>query len=1062
MTARGPVAYMAKNGVAANLLMFFIFAAGVVSAGQLVQEVVPEFSMDQIRVSVSYPGATPEEVEESVVRKIEEQLKAVDDIRRITSTAAEGHGSVLAELRLGTDAAQALADIKAEVDRIRTFPAGAERPGVFEVTTRQGVLRLAVYGDVSERALKEIAYRTEDELAALPAVSVVETSGVRAYEISVEVPRSRLRALGLTLDDVAAAVRRGSLDLSAGSIDARGEQVRVRTVGQNYDQQDFEDVVVLGRPDGATVRLGDVAEVRDGFRDVDLITRYRGQRAAFVDVFRTSDEQVLDVVEAVTSHLEHVVEPSLPAGVQIEVWTNNATVFRDRLSVLRKNAFIGLFLVLAALTLFLEASLAFWVAVGIAVSFVGTFAVMLLLGVSINMLSMFAFILAVGIVVDDAIVVGESIYAERERGRFGTEAAVRGTRRIKGLVVFAVLTTVVAFSPLLFLPGIGGKFIKAIPVIVISVLLFSLIESLLVLPNHLSHSRAGGGAPRFRAGRLLARGRRRIAGGMARFTEGPLDRMLRFAVDRPQVVVAGSLASLILCVGMMLSGIVKVEYFPATEADVVRANLEMPAGTPGERTAAAARELEAAGHRAAQRLGETRREGAPPLVEAVNMTIGEAARLASPLATGPVGDPRGHVAAVEFKLLAAEERNVSAAAFRDAWRDQATPAHGVRALTFSSDLVVLDAPVQVELSHPDSRVLAVAGADLASRLGNYPGVFDVQSDLDGGFAELQVELREEGRTLGVDLDRLARQVRSAFFGAEALRVQRGREDVPVYVRLPEDERNAVADVERFLVRTPDGGEVPLDRVARVEMAATPATIRRRDAKRIVTVRADVDPGTTTGAEVSAALAQTVLPELATRHPGLTHAFSGQQQDRAEFLGSLGRGFLLAGVVIFGLLAIPFGSYVRPLIVMAAIPFGMVGAVLGHLLLGFNLSIMSVAGIVGLSGVVVNDSLVMIDFIQERMRDGMPAREAIVDGAKARFRPIFLTSLTTFLGVAPLVLERSLQAQFLVPIAASLGFGIVVGTAVLMLIVPALAKLQLDFEAWRATKRTRLRGLAQGA
>ena len=1062
MPARGPVAYMAKNGVAANLLMFFILAAGVVSVGQLVQEVFPEFSMDQVRVSVSYPGATPEEVEESVVRKIEERLKAVDDIRRIVSTASEGHGSVLAELRLGTDAAQALADIKAEVDRIRTFPAAAERPEVSEITTRQSVMRLAVHGDVSERALKEIAYRTEDELAALPAVSVVETSGVRPYEVSIEVPHSRLRALGLTLEDVAGAVRRGSLDLSAGSIDARGEQVRVRTVGQNYDQQDFEDVVVLGRPDGATVRLGDVAEVKDGFRDVDLITRYRGQRAAFVEVFRTSDEQVLDVVQAALRHVEDVVVPSLPAGVQIEVWSNNATVFQDRLSVLRKNAFIGLFLVLAALTLFLEASLAFWVAVGIAVSFVGTFSVMLLLGVSINMLSMFAFILAVGIVVDDAIVVGESIYAERERGRFGTEAAIRGTRRIKALVVFAVLTTVVAFSPLLFLPGIPGKFLKAIPVIVISVLLFSLLESLLVLPNHLSHSRADGAAPRFWAGRMLARARGRVAGAMARFTEGPLDRMLRFATDRPQVVVASSLSILILCIGTMLSGIVKMEYFPVTEADVVRASLEMPAGTPGERTAAVAAELEAAGRRAAQRLGESRRVGAPPLVEAVNVTVGEGARLASPLSGAPVGDPQGHVGAVEFKLLPPDERSVPAAVFRDAWRDEASTVHGVRAVSFSSELIAVQAPVQVELSHPDSRVLAAAGADLSSRLRSYPGVFDVQTDWDGGFAEIQVELRDEGRTLGVELDRLARQVRSAFFGAEALRVQRGREDVPVYVRLPEDERNAVADVERFLVRTPDGGEVPLDRVARVELAATPATIHRRDAKRVVTVRANVDPAATTGTEVSRALAETVLPDLAARHPGLTHGFSGQQQDQTEFLGSLGRGFLLASVGIFGLLAIPFGSYVRPLIVMAAIPFGMIGAVLGHMLLGLNLSVMSVAGIVGLSGVVVNDSLVMIDFIQERLRAGMSAREAVVDGAKARFRPIFLTSLTTFLGVSPLVFERSLQAQFLVPIAASLGFGIVVGTAVLMMIVPALAKLQLDFEAWRTTKRARPGGLVQGA
>ncbi len=1043
---------MARNGVAANLLMCFILAAGVLSVGGLVQEVFPSFSLDQVRVFVAYPGATPDEVEESVVRKIEEQIRSVDDVSQITSTAAEGYGFVLAELRLGTDAARVLADIKAQVDRIQTFPVGAQRPEVSEVAIRKSVLRLALYGDVPERALKEIAYRTEDQLAALPSVSVVETSGVRAYEISIEVSLRRLRALGLTLADVSEAVRRGSLDLSAGSIDARGEQVRVRTVGRNYEQQDFEEIVVLGGPGGATVRLGDIAEVSDGFRDVDLVTRYRGQRAAFLEVFRTSDEQVLEVAGAVIDHLDHVVAPSLPAGVQIEVWSNDASVFEDRLALLRKNAFIGLLLVLAALALFLEASLAFWVAVGIGVSFVGTFAVMLALDVSVNMLSMFAFILAVGIVVDDAIVVGENIHAAREQGFSGTEAAIRGTERIKKLVVFAVLTTVVAFSPLLFLPGITGKFLKTIPVIVISVLLLSLVESLLVLPNHLARSGAKGGAPRFFAGRLLARARRGVGDALARFTEGPLDKALRVATGRPQVVVAASVSMLVLCLAMVSAGIVKMEYVPGTEADVVRASLEMPAGTPGERTAEVAAELEAAGHRAAERLSERRGEGAPPLVEAVNLTVGEGARLPNPLALDPIGDPRGNVGAVEFKLLEAERRTTSAALFRDVWREEANVVRGARALSFNSELIAFEAPVQVELSHADPQALAAASEDLAGLLRASTGVFDVRSDYDEGFAELQIELREEGRALGVELDRLARQVRAAFFGDEALRVQRGREDVPVYVRLPEDDRNAVADVERFLVRTPDGGEAPLDRVASVRLASSPAAIQRKNGRRIATVRADVDAAVTTGGEVSDALAASVLPELGRRHPGLEHAFAGQQQEQAGFLADLRRGFLLASVGIFALLAVPFASYAKPLIVMAAIPFGMIGAILGHMLLGLNLSIMSVAGIVGLSGVVVNDSLVMIDFIQERLRQGMSAREAVVDGAKARFRPIFLTSLTTFLGVSPLVFERSLQAQFLVPIAASLGFGIVFGTAVLMVFVPALAMMHLDFETWRSARR----------
>ena len=1039
---------MAGNRVAANLLMLMILAAGGVAAGGLVQEVFPEFSLDQVRVSVSYPGATPEEVEESVVRRIEEHVKAVDGVGDVVSTASEGHGFVVAELRSGADPARALREVKAEVDRITTFPGGAERPEVTELTSRQSVMRLALFGDVPERTLKEVAYRTEDELAALPKVSLVETSGVRPYEISVEVPARRLRALGLTLADVADAVRRGSMDLSAGRIDASGEQVRIRTVGQNYDQQDFEEIVVLGRVDGVAIRLGEIAEVRDGFRDVDLLTSYRGSRAAFVEVYRTSDERVLEVVEAVESHLEQVVRPSLPAGVQMEVWSNDAEIFQDRLSLLRKNALIGLLLVIAALALFLEARLAMWVAVGIGVSFVGTFAVMLALGVSVNMLSMFAFILAVGVVVDDAIVVGESIYRERERGAVGVAAAVRGAARVKGLVIFAVLTSVAAFSPLLAMTGIAGKLIWAVPVIVISVLLLSLVESLLVLPNHLAHLPDARTPPRSPPGRVLARARAAVGAALARFTEGPLERALRLATNRPSVVVASAVATMILCVALVPAGILKVEYFPSTEADVVQVAVEMPAGTAGERTAETARALEAAGHRAAERLSADRPADAAPLVVAVNLTVGEPARRSDPLSRGPVGDPKGHVGAVEFKLLKAEDRETPAGVFRDAWRAEAGPVTS-GSLAFSSELITIAPPVQVELSHSDPRALAEANDAVLRALRSIAGVFDVRTDYEPGVAELQVELRDEGRALGVQLDRLARQVRAAFFGEEALRVQRGREDVPVYVRLPEDERNAVADVERFLVRTPSGAEAPLDRVASVRVGGSPTAIHRKNGRRVVTLHAEVDPATTTASEVARQLEASFLPELAESLPGVDYSLGGERQEQAETMGALLRGFLLALLMIYALLAIPFGSYSKPLIVMAAIPFGVIGAVLGHLLLGLNLSVLSVTGIVGLSGVVVNDSLVMIDFIDKRVKRGMAPREAIVDGAKARFRPIFLTSLTTFLGVAPLVFERSLQAQFLVPIAASLGFGIVFATVVLMMIVPALATIHYQVEAWRA-------------
>ena len=1032
--ARGPIAYMARNGVAANLLMFFILAAGFFSLRGLVQEVFPEISLDRVMISVPYPGATPDEIEESILRKIEEQIEAVDDIKEIRSTAAEGRGSVTVELQLGADVARALDDIKAQVDRIQTFPAGAERPEVSELTNRQSVIRLVLFGDVGERTLKELAYRTEDGLSELPVVSYVETTGIRDYEISVEVPLHQLRALGLTLGNIASAVRGGSLDLSAGSIDTRDEEVRIRTTGQNYTQHDFEDIIVLSRVDGTVVRLGDIAEVRDGFRDVDLITRFQGQPAVYVEVFRTSDEKVLDIVAAVEEHLVEEVIPSLPAGVGLEVWNNTGQIFESRLGLLVKNGLIGLALVLLSLTLFLDLRLAFWVAVGIAVSFVGTFAVMNWLAVSVNMMTLFAFILAVGIVVDDAVVVGENIHAEREKGWRGVDASIRGTRRITGPVIFAVLTTVVAFCPLFFVPSVMGRLMTMLPVVVISVLMFSLVESLLVLPNHLSHMPGPGKHRRRSRDHLVARIQRGVDRGLKRFIAEPLNRALRVATAQPGLVITTGVALIILSVAMVPAGIIRVNFMPTVEADLVTATLEMPEGTPAERTTEMADHVEQAGQRAIARLSA---EGAGSLLEGVNMTVGQEARQLQPFGAGVAADPRANIAAVEFKLVTAEFRDISAADFQQTWREELGPLPEARALTITAELLDFGLPVHVELAHQDPERLTSVADTLMERLRAFEGVFDVRADQDQGLREIQLDLRPEARTMGLTLDALARQVRSAFFGNEAVRVQRGREEVRVYVRLPEEERNTIADVEEYLVRTPTGGEVPLGRVASVRLGSSPTTIRRTGGERVIAVTADVDREVITGGEVTEQLAATVLPELAAREPGLSYSFGGQQQEQVESFGALASGFALALLAIYALLAVPFGSYTKPLIVMAAIPFGIIGAIAGHLLLGLPMSMMSMFGVIGLSGVVVNDSLVMIDFINDRLRRGMPGREAIIDGAKARFRPILLTSVTTFLGVAPLVFERSLQAQFLVPMAASLGFGILFATAVLMLIVPAL-------------------------
>ena len=1039
----GPIAYMAGNSVAANLLMWTIIAAGLVSLTGLEREAWPTVPFYHVEVSIPYPGATPEEVEESIVAKIEDQVSGLDDVKAVKSVAAPGMASVRIQMDSRTDMARALDDIESAVNRIQSFPAGAERPQFREMTNRQSMMRLIVYGDVSERSLKELAYQIEDELTMLPSVSQVEVSGVRKYEISIEVPLHRLRALGLTLPDIANTIQRSSLDLSAGSLDTRESQVRVRTLGQNYDQQDFEEVVLLSRSDGTVVRLGDIAEVRDGFQDTDLIVRHQNRPAAFVEVYRADEEHVLGVATTVREHLANEVIPALPDGVGITIWNDESQAYEERADILIKNGILGLLLVLIALSLFLEIRLALWVVVGLAVSGIGALAAMLVLDYAINTISLFSFVLAIGIVVDDAIVVAEHIQSERKRGTPGVAAAIRGTRRIKVPLIFAVLTTVVAFVPLLFIPGGVGEIWSALPVIMIAVLLVSLVESLLVLPNHLSHLHGPEWTPKNALDRFFTRIQRGVNELLNRFLQGPLDRALRFATDQPVVTMAGAVGMLVLSISLIPAGIVPTTLADAVEGDYATVTLDMPDGTPAARTYEVAKELEAAGHRVVERLSRARPEDAPPLLTGVTVTVGQGPRIeGGGLNPAPTLNPRANIATIEFKLLGAQQRQISTVDFVQVWREEVGVLPYVRGLTFSGEVLDLGNPVEAVLSHPDPERLARIAAAVVDGLRGVEGVYDIRSDHTQGIPEIQLALRPEARTLGLTLEALAGQTRAAFFGAEAVRVQRGREEVRVYVRLPAAERKSITDVEGYLLRTPSGAEVPVTSVAALNPGVSPPAVRRRDGQRVVTVTADVDSTVISGGEANSILVDSILADLTAVYPDLTYTFGGEQQEQLESLGALYRGFAIALLMIFVLLAIPLRSYTKPFIIMAVLPFGFIGVILGHWVLGVALSAVSFMGIFGLSGVAVNDSLVMIDFIDQKRREGVPLRTAIREGAQGRFRPIMLTSVTTFLGFTPLILERSIQAQFLIPFAASLGCGILFTTAILMMVVPALYALQL--------------------
>jgi len=1056
--------WFARNGVAANLLMLILLLGGGAAAFTTVQEVFPEFSLDSVQIQVTYPGGSPEEVEQSIVRRIEDRIEGVEGIDRILGTATENNGVVTAELKRGTDLSRARTDIKSEVDRITAFPEEAEQPIVTEVTNRQQALQIALYGNASERTLKELAQRVKDDLTQNPQISFVRVGGVRDYEISVEVSRESLRKHGMTLAQVSRIVREGSLDLPGGSVETEEEEIVIRTEGQNYTKTDFEDIVALTRSDGTKVRLGEITEIEDGFAEnSDLITRFNGEPAAILNVFRTGEEQVLNVEETVKQYLDEELRPSMPAGLDAAVWQNNAENLRNRLNLLIENGILGLLLVILTLTLFLAPRLAFWTSVGIFLSFTGTFIVMQYLDVSINLLSLFGFILSIGIVVDDAIVVGENVYAEQENKGDPLEASIRGAQRVGIPVIFAVLTTVAAFTPLLFIGGTIGKFLGDIPTIVIIVLLLSLVEVLFILPYHLSErpdrERSEGGSTlgvrpdREREGtpnralRTLNRVRTWVSAQLGTFVRGPLTTALRFATRRYRITLLGGVALLLISFTFVANGYIGFSFFPSVQGKLVTAQLEMPVGTTPAATERMTARLQETGYAAIEELEQ---EAGQDLVENVYVTVGQQPQANSGPDQAGFTATQANVAEVSFEMIDPEKREVTSAQFEERWREKTGRVSNVRSLVFTADVVSVGKPVSVEASAPTAEKLDRTVEAVQDSLNRFGGVYDIQSDQDRGKRELELSLKPGGRTLGLSLSDLAGQVRAAFFGLESYRLQRGQNEVRVYARLPDDQRNAIEDLNDYRIRTAGGADVPLEEVADVSLGYSPSQINRQDGRRVVTITAEVDPAVTTGNAVTTSLQDRVLPNIQRKIPGASFSFGGQQRQQRKAQSSLIIGFLLALFAIYALLAIPFRSYLQPLVIMSTIPFAWIGAIIGHLVLGISLGLLSIFGIVGLSGVIVNDALVMLDFANEKASEEKDWADALVHAGQVRFRPILLTSLTTFLGLFPIIIEQSVQAQFLIPMAVSLGVGILFGTAVLMFMVPSLAMLQNDVAGWVQT------------
>ena len=1036
------------NPVAANMLMFLILGGGWFAANGLPRELFPEFSVEMVSVSVPYPQASsPADIEESICKKIENELEGLEGIDEVNSSSREGMASIIVELRAGADMRKVVDDVKTRVDNVQ-LPGGAEDPIVSEVTFKSHVIHVAVAWDVPddrtppderERTLKEIAEDIREDLANLPELSQVSVSGVREYEISVEVSEESLRKHRLTMGQVAQAIRQGSFDLPAGTVKTSGGELSLRVVGQSYTAAEFRRVPVLSKPDGTVVRLEDVATVGESFEDIDIGGQFNGKPAALVSVYKTSEEDTIDIVRAVKDYVADK-QAQLPEGIVVATWADMSKLIQDRLSLLIRNGLQGLILVFLTLWLFLGMRLSFWVAVGIPVSFAGTLLLFDLGGQTINMMSMFALIMALGLIVDDAIVVGENVYANIQKGIEPNEAAVRGTKAVIWPVIGAVATTWLAFMPMLVVPGMAGKFIRILPLTIVPALGFSLLECMVILPPHLAH---GLGRQRLRAkmafGRAAAAIRRRLDGALEAFLLRVFSPLSRLTLRYRYVTVAAFIGIMIVMAGAWSGGRIKIIPFPKIEGDTLEAKLRLPTGTGIERT---------------QEVTRLISEAAKKLNEQYETESGEPVVMQAYALLGAQADNRGgadsgaHLGHVIVELLPVERRGhaLNPRELLTQWRENAGHIPDALSLTFGAmQGGPGDTTLQVRVLGEDNDAIKPVSERIQEAFATYPGVTDIEDDAVPGKMEIQVTLKPGANTLGVNLDTLAQQLRSAFYGEESYRIQRGRDEIKVMVRYPSLERRSLSDVEQMRVRTAAGDEVPFYEVADIRLQRGYTTLRRTESKSVITISADINDPDANAETILGDLGKPggVFEQLQGEFPDVTLDLAGQRQQLSESLGALKTWYPVALLGIFTVLAAIFRSYFQPVIIMLAIPFGLVGAVIGHWVAGYEITLLSLFGMVALTGIVVNDSLVLIDLVNKRARGGQAVLEAAETGSRDRFRPILLTTVTTVMGMMPLLFERSFQAQFLKPMVISIVAGLSFATLLTLLAVPSLYMIGND-------------------
>ena len=1006
------IEWFAKNHVAANLLMITILLTGIFSIKSSIPlEVFPSFESEIVNVSVTLQGSTPEDAEQGVAIRIEEAVQDLEGIEKIISTSVEGGASVRIEADSSIDVRDLLADIKSRVDAINTFPVDAEKPVTAIAQRIRNVISVTIASDYGEKEIREFAEQVRDDLLKLPQVTQVALDAVRDYEISIDINQSKLEQYQLTLSEISTAISNSSVDISAGNVRTDGGDVLVRNIGQAYRRDEFEKIVIKTNTDGTFLLLQDIATVNDGFEETPLRARFNGQQGALIDVYRIGNQSAIDVADAVKEYIDDR-QDTLPQGFVLSYWDDDSEIVKSRLNTLITNALQGGFLVLILLTLFLRPSIAFWVSIGIPISFMGAFIVMPFFDISINIMSLFGFILVLGIVVDDAIVTGENIYRHTQTASSGLEAAIKGTQEVATPVTFGILTTVAAFLPLAFIEGQRGALFAQIPVIVIPVLLFSLIESKFVLPSHLKSLRLRSESTKQSKFSVWQQG---FADGFENAILKYYKPLLALSIRNRLTTVALFFGVLILIVAFITSGWTRFVFFPRIASETALGSVTMPVGTSFDVVDSYVEKMS----NSAKLLQDKYRDeqGQSLILNTLAITSEEKGR-------------------VRFEILAADKNTtgIGTAQLVKEWRELIGPLPGAESVTFRAEIGRGGDPIDVQLSATDLKTLKLVSDEVKNRIRTYPTAFEIADSLSNGKEELQIQLTAQGYAMGMNNTWVTRQVRDAYFGSQVQRIQRGRDDVRVMLRFPLSERQSISKLNDMLINTPSGGKVPLSHVATLKPGKSASAITRIDRYRTINVTADVDKNTTNMTTLNADLNQ-FLTELMNKYPGVSYSLEGEAREQADSFSSLAWGLVFVFFIIYCLLAIPFKSYVQPIIVMSVIPFGAIGAIIGHWIMGMDLTIMSILGLMALIGVVVNDSLVLVDFINAKVRSGIKAYDAVLIAAQSRFRPVMLTSLTTFIGLMPLLFEKATQAQFLIPMAVSLGFGIIFATFITLILVP---------------------------